>query len=349
MTEERFKENEEFTSSLQNALNEALRKPEQQNVVEDVEIVEEVEEEQESESKEAQEAQENVDEEEKEEEEKQNNEFKLIPNEWTDSEKQRFKAALENPETKEIAEVMINRYQNLKRDYLKKAEERADFAKKTSEWDEIFDERAKAALKARGIEAPQYVRNLLAVEQKLLQEPVPMLKRLMEAYKVNPKQLVDDDSEDDVVDYDKTITEMKKEIANLKNGKAQSETESAAIEQAYIAKQIRDFEFATDENGEPKYPLFSKVKREMYDLLNSGEAKTLEEAYELSPSVKLAKLEQDAERSKKVNIQEERKKVAQAKKAAKGLTNTRVVKAAPKKMSFEERFKENLRKAKANS
>lgn len=348
MTEEVVQENSDFANNLQNALNEALGKPEAL-IEEKEEIVENENEIVEQETQGNNDALEKSEKEQSEEVNQIEEEFKLIPKEWKKEEKEKFEAVLNNPETKEAAEVLISRYENLRKDYHRKAGERAEFAKQVSSWDEIFDDRAKEALKARGIEAPEYVKRLLSVEQSLITNPAPTIKKLMEAYKVDPKQFVSNESNDEVVDYDKTITELKKEVAQLKQGNVQNETNIAARQDAEIAKQIRDFKFAIDESGEPKHPLFEEAYDEMSSLIVKGKAKTLEEAYELSPTVKLAKMQAEAERQKEVDLQEEKRKVAKAKKAAKGITNSRVVKQAPIKMSLEDRLREKFAEARANS
>ena len=348
MTEEVVQENNDLANNLKNALNEALGKPEV--VIEEKEGI--VENENEIVEQETQSNNDALEESEKEQSEEVNQieeEFKLIPKEWKKEEKEKFEAVLNNPETKEAAEVLISRYENLRKDYHRKAGERAEYAKQVSSWDEIFDDRAKEALKARGIEAPEYVKRLLSVEQSLITNPAPTIKKLMEAYKVDPKQFVSDESNDEVVDYDKTITELKKEVAQLKQGNVQNETDIAARQDAEIAKQIQDFKFAIDESGEPKHPLFEEAYDEMSSLIVKGKAKTLEEAYEMSPTVQLAKMQAEAERQKEVDLQEEKRKVAKAKKAAKGITNTRVVTPAPEELSLEEMFRRKLREARANS
>ena len=348
MTEEVVQENSDFANNLQNALNEALGKPEAL-IEEKEEIVENENEIVEQETQGNNDALEKSEKEQSEEVNQIEEEFKLIPKEWKKEEKEKFEAVLNNPETKEAAEVLISRYENLRKDYHRKAGERAEFAKQVSSWDEIFDDRAKEALKARGIEAPEYVKRLLSVEQSLITNPAPTIKKLMEAYRVDPKQFVSNESNDEVVDYDKTITELKKEVAQLKQGNVQNETNIAARQDAEIAKQIRDFKFAIDESGEPKHPLFEEAYDEMSSLIVKGKAKTLEEAYELSPTVKLAKMQEEAERKREVDLQEEKRKVAKAKKAAKGITNSRVVKQAPIKMSLEDRLREKFAEARANS
>jgi len=346
MTEEVVQENNDLANNLKNALNEALGKPEVV-IEEKEEIVVNEEEVVEQETQDNNDALEVSEKEQSEEVNQIEEEFKLIPKEWKKEEKEKFEAVLNNPE--EAAEVLISRYENLRKDYHRKAGERAEFAKQVSSWDEIFDDRAKEALKARGIEAPEYVKRLLSVEQSLITNPAPTIKKLMEAYRVDPKQFVNDESNDEVVDYDKTITELKKDVAQIKQGNVQKETNIAARQDAEIAKQIRDFKFAIDESGEPKHPLFEEAYDEMSSLIVKGKAKTLEEAYEMSPTVQLTKMQAEAERQKKVDLEEEKRKVAKAKKAAKGITNTRVVKPAPEKLSFEEMFRRNLREASANS
>lgn len=225
-------ENTEFANKLQEAMSAAMgtKQPEPQE-----EVVEEIEE---QEPEQQEEGAEGV-EEEQEESEKPvaDGEFKLIPKEWTKAEQDKFQEALDNPDLKEAAEAFISRYENLRKDYHKKAGERAEFAKKVSVWDEVFDDKAKEALRQKGIDEAQYVKNLLNVEKSLLTNPVETVKWLIDTYQVDPKQLVSDAINDDgIVDYDKTITEMKKELDELKNSKKQSETQSAATEEAYIAK-----------------------------------------------------------------------------------------------------------------
>jgi type II secretory pathway component PulC len=214
-------------------------------------------------------------------------------------------------------------------------------------WDMIFDSKAKDSLKQKGMSEQDYVRSLLNVEKSLIMKPADTIKKLMEIYKVDPKTLGGGDDEEYVTDIDKTIKEMRAELASLKNEKTQTKEQNAAQEQAFIAKQIRDFEFAIDESGESKYPLFKEVRDEMGIFIQNGKAKTLEEAYEMSPTVKESKLEAKKNLQSREDIEAEKQAVAKAKKAAKGVTNKQIVTQDSRKMSFEERFAEKLRKAKA--
>lgn len=276
-------------------------------------------------------------------------EFKLIPKEWSEKERTSFQSALDNPELKDAAETFIGRYENLKKDYYRKATETAEMRRSVSEWDEVFDESAKGALQARGINEREYVQRLLNVERQLIQNPVDTFKKLAQAYRVDIKQLVDNNTDDDgIIDYDKTISEMKQELDSLKNKELQTKTQSAADAEAGIAKQIKDFEFAIDETGELKYPDFKEVRDEMAILINKGKATTLEDAYELCPTIKEKRLHERSELDSKKQIQEEKRKVAKAKKAAKGVTNKKVAAPAREvKRSLEDRLKEKFAESRA--
>jgi len=329
----------DFANNLKEALSTAAgNKPEE--VVEEVEEVEE-------EAVADEVTEEEVVEDQPQEEEKEE-EFKLIPKEWTKKEQESFQDALDNPDLKEAAEAFISRYESLRKDYHKKAGERADFAKRVSSIDDIFDSNAKEALRQKGMSEADYLKSLINVEKSLIANPADTIKKLAEIYKVDLKQTVSN-TDDGVIDYDKTLAEMKQELADIKNEKANTKAQTAAKEEAYIAKQVKDFEFAIDDTGESKYPLFKEVKTEMGNLINEGKAKTLEEAYEMSPTVKLKRLEELKELESREDLEAEKRRVVKAKKAAKGINNKRIVTKQPVKMSLEDRLKQRFAEARASS
>jgi len=246
-----------------------------------------------------------------------NEDFPLVPNEWTSEEKEKFEDLLENPETKEAAKVLINRYDNLKKGFYKKADELAHTKKNLSEFDEIFDP-YKDVLKQRGHTPASYVNRLLDVDRQLSVNPESVIKNLMEAYKVTPDKLGFSNDADDYYDNDE-ITQLKKEIQELKAQGARKAEDEGRSQQETYANMIRDFKFTVNEQGEPKYPLYEEVKEEMAILLQKGKASTLEEAYNLSPTVKEKTFEQQQEMKKQLELEEARKSARRAKKASKGV------------------------------
>lgn len=246
--------------------------------------------------------------------------FPLIPKEWTAEEKEEFEAVLANPELKKSAELMITRYDNLKKGFYKKADELASTKKEVSEWNDIFDP-YKDALKQRGYTPTAYVGRLIGVDRRLSAEPDKVIKELMEAYKVTPEKLGFSNGADDYYENDE-ISQLKKKIESLENTYKTTAVSAERTEEESNARAIRDFKFAIDESGEPKYPLFDEVKEEMAILLNSGKAKSLEDAYSKSPTVKEKLAEAEKERRSKEDLEAARKKAVIAKKAGKGVKNT---------------------------
>jgi hypothetical protein len=282
--------------------------------------------------------------------EEKDEEFPIIPRDWSDAEKEKFQAVLDNPELKDQAAVLMKRYGDLKKGFYNKALELAEIKKSTGAWDEVFDANAKDSLGRLGVTEQQYVQSLLNVDRQLSQDPANGIKMLMEAYKVSPDQLglskgSEEGSEDDYYEQeDKRISQLEKQIADLK---ASAEREKAAATQQQnqsVEQQLRDFKHAIDDNGELLYPMFDEVKEEMSILLNSGKAETLEDAYKKSPSVREKEFERKAEERAQAQLKADKKKVADAKRASRGVKNkvSAPVKTR-KKMSIEEHLAESFK------
>lgn len=257
-------------------------------------------------------------------EEKKEEEFPVIPNDWTAEEKERFQSALDNPELKDQASVLIDRYNNLKKGFYKKAEEGAELKKQVSAWNDIFDDNAKAQLNKNGFDEHQYVQHMMSVDRRLSTEPAAVINELMEAYKVSPDQLglaKGESSDDSYFDYDNEINQLKNEVTSLKSQLKGNEAARINQEQVSVQSQLRDFEHSIDENGDPLYPLFNEVKEEMAILIQAGKANDLKEAYNKAPTVVKSQLERQAEIKSKKDLEADRKKVADAKRASRGITN----------------------------
>jgi len=305
-----------FAEELQNALDNADKKEE---IVEDVKEEDSETEpessETEPESSETEDEDSETEDEDSETEQDEKDEFPLIPNEWTAEEKEEFEAILANPELEKSAKLMIDRYDNLKKGFYKKAIELAHSKKDISEWNDIFDP-FKENLKQRGETPTGYVAKLLNVDRQLSQDAPKVIKQLMEAYRVTPEKLGFGNEADDYYDDDK-ISRLEKKIEMLEGrGQQDKEATERQIEKAN-AEAIRAFKFAIDESGNDKYPLFEEVKEEMAILLSKGKANSLEDAYYKSPSVKEKLSEENKAKQEKEALAAARKKAAQVKKTNK--------------------------------
>lgn len=340
---------EEFAKELQQSLDAAMEKPEN-NIAKIENEKPSVEQDtgEQSEELEEDKAEDADDEILEDEPEKEDNEelpdYKIIPNEWTEEQKNKFKAALDNPEMKEQAEILINRYKDLKKGFYDKSVELADVKKVSSQWNDIFDP-YKAAFEQRGTTPVDYVKSLIDVDRQLASNPAAVIKRFIEGYKVTPEQLgfQQRESEDDYYENE-TITQLKKEIHDLKTMVTQKELRESQTQQKSVTDAVREFEHAIDENGNPKYPYFKEVKEEMAVLLQTGKAKDLEEAYKKSPTVREKMLEIKSKEQSENDLQQRRERIKKAKIAGRsvktqGTTATSIKSAADLTSILTEEFR----------
>lgn len=285
-----------------------------------------------------------------------NEEFSLIPKEWNEQEKKAFESLLESddPAIKVAANVFTDRYKGLRDDYHKKSMKFAELSRKMADYDDILPDSAKDVLKAKKSDQATYFKNLVAVDKAFAENPVETIKWLMEAKNINPQDIIGQQSkssvvDDEYVDYDKKISDITKENEELRAQLKQrndAKIQAAAAQEASAAKQVKDFKHAVDETGELLYPHFEDVKEEMAIYIKNGKATTLEQAYDMSPTIKDMKIE----KSKKLDIEKEKRKVAKAKAAAKGVSSRRTAETQPSKptnRNFEQLLKEKMTAANA--
>lgn len=282
------------------------------------------------------------------EEEKNEEQFPLVPKDWSEEEKERFESALANPELKEAAAVFTERYDSLKKGFYKKADETATLKKDASAWGDVFDSDTKGSLEKRGVSEQQYTKQLLHVDRQLSKDPAGTIKRLMEGYKVTPEQLglASEQAEDNFYDSENKINQLEKEIAAMKSQGQQAEAAKIERQEQSVRSQMRDFKFAIDDNGDTLYPLFEDVKTEMSILLDSGKATTLEEAYNKSPTVREKQLDAKAEANSKRDLEADRKKVKDARRASRTIsTKSSAPTKINRRMTIEEHLREGFKAA----
>jgi hypothetical protein len=87
-----------------------------------------------------------------------------------------------------------------------------------------------------------------------------------------PEHWMDDQAPAESHDLKQQLAEMKWQLQQINNAQQQASTSRAVDETTRFAA-------TKDDQGQPKYPLYSVVRGAMADLLESGQAKTLAEAY----------------------------------------------------------------------
>jgi len=258
-------------------------------------------------------------------------ELPLIPNNWSEEEKESFQALLdsEDPEKRMAAEILIERYNHLKKGFFNKTLEYSQKTKEIKEVDEVFQP-YKGQMETQGISKTQYIKNMIAIEQQINRDPAGTIKGLMQRYGVKPEQVVPNNWNYDLTDENQNDNS---EVATLK---AELATLKARIANLPVEAQILSFENAKDSTGKLLHPRFKEVAPIMGNLLTTDKNLTLEKAYE-----KAIKVFNEEEETPAVDLNKIREKVAKAKKASKSVT-TKGGRPDYSKMSIKEELAAKL-------
>lgn len=307
MTEENTLPEEQVNLSMQEELTQALMDAEKQQP-------EEVTEESEEGTLEEVTEEEVVEEDSEDEIEKQvEEELPLIPKDWSKDEKEVFEALLnsDDEDKRVAAEVLIERYNSLKKGFYNKTMEYSQKTKEFDEIDKVFQP-FKQVMEANNMPKAQYIQNMVQWEQALHNKPVEAVKLIMQNFGVKPQDIVPrdnyyDEYEDDYEPQEsKKIASLEAELKNLRN----------QMTNQPILEQIRQFASATDSEGKLLHPRFEEVKEIMGTLMHKDKSLDLNSAYK--KATRLFEEDQPDNQSP-VNLDEIRKRVAKSKKAQKSV------------------------------
>jgi hypothetical protein len=245
-------------------------------------------------------------------------EFPLIPKDWSAEEKESFEALLasDDPEKRMAAEILIERYNLLKKGFYNKTMEYSQKTREVKELDNVFKPYEQQMIQA-GTSKTQYIQNMIQWEQMLHKDPVNGVLKVMEVFGVRPEQIT---PRDEFTFEEKDFT-MNENYAN--NEMTQVKTELQNLK-AYIANQpiqaqIQAFETATTPEGKLMHPRFKEVAPLMGTLIQqSGNTLPLDKAYQ--KAIRVLDDQDETPSSPAVDIEKLRQKVAQAKKASKSVT-----------------------------
>lgn len=319
-TTEQAAPNTTLRDELVNALQQAETPKEEPQEQEEAEIDEgssdaEEETEKESAEQEAEGAEEGDEDDEA--EAKAEEEFPLIPNNWSQEEKDAFQGLLDSddPDKRMAAEIMLERYNSFKKTFFEKTQQ---YAKETKEYKEINSvfEPVQQLMQTNGVNKADYIKNMMQWESMLARDPVNGVKAVMAKFGVKPEQIVPR-KKDDFDFEDDDLTEDTNNVNNNYVSKQELEELRTAIANQPLLAQVAQFANATDSSGKLLHPRFEEVKPIMGQIIQTKKAATLEEAYR--KAVKIFDDEQPSDNEPAVNIDKIRQKVKQARKAQKGV------------------------------
>ena len=228
------------------------------------------------------------------------------PNVWGKKYKETFSQVASNAEQRAIAEAWLEQWKETQGYVTKKEQEAADYRKRFDPLHEVLSP-YENYWRMQGMDTVSGVRQLVTYAAELARNPAQMLPQLAQMYGVDLRQLV---AEQPYVDPQvQTLQQQRQQL----QGQLQQQT-TAQQQQYYnrLTEEVRAFETATDEQGNPKHPHFSRVFDRMVALARGGAAQSIDQAYEMA--VMLDK-ELQAELSKEAQMREAAARAAAAKKA----------------------------------
>jgi len=280
-----------------------------------------------------------------------------VPNNWNEEERKAFEDIPDEIITqdgtaislKAMKDVVLTRNEGLLKAFNEKAREASDAKKGTEEWNTLLDP-YQPQLTAAGMERQQWIGTILKDVHRLQQNPTAVIKELMGAYKVSAtdlgiktEQSEDEDSfhgENDpkVTKLETTIDDLRSRLDSFENANVQQKNQS-------VQDELVAFKGELDGKGNLTHPLYGEVRDEMGILMQTGKARTMQEAYEKSPTVRAKALEVvTSPEDTKAALKKAREEAAKAKRAGKtvktrsGTTNNSHV-----GLSMRETLQRNMR------
>lgn len=253
-----------------------------------------------------------------------------IPNNWNAEEKKAFEEIPDEITAqdgttislKAMKDVVLHRNEELLKAFNEKAREASTAKKGSEDWNNLLDP-YKPQLTATGQTAQQWIGSILQSVHKLQADPKVVIKELIDTYKVSAtdlgiktEQSEDEDSfhgENDpkVTKLETTIDTLQKRLDSFENTNIQQKNQS-------VQDEIVTFKGQTDTKGNLTHPHFDEARDEMGLLMQTGKAKTMQEAYDKSPTVRSNGLKVvNSPEDNKAALKKAREEAAKAKKAGK--------------------------------
>ncbi len=251
-----------------------------------------------------------------------------IPNNWNAEEKKAFEDIPDEILTqdgttislKAMKDVALNRYEDLLKGFNEKAREASTAKKGSEEWNKLLDP-YEPQLTAAGQTAQQWIGSILQTVHKLQADPKVVIKDFIDTYKVSASDLgfKTEQSEDEDTfhgESDPKVTKLETTIDTLQ--KRLDSFENATIQRSNqtVQDEMTAFKDAKDVDGNLTHPHFDEAREEMGILMQTGKAKTMQEAYDKCPAVRSKGLKVVKPDNKEA-LKKAREEAAKAKKAGK--------------------------------
>lgn len=193
---------------------------------------------------------------------------------WGQKYKETFSKIAGSPEQRAAAEAWLEQWKETQGYVTKKEQEAAEYRKR---FDPIHDviKPYEHYWHQQGMDAASGVRQLVSYAEQLARNPRAMIPQLAQMYGVDIAELV---AEQPYIDPQ--VAQLQAELQAVRGGLQQQQLQQQQQQYNRLTEEVRAFETATDENGNPRHPHFARVFDHMIGLARGGLASTIQDAYE---------------------------------------------------------------------
>ena len=178
----------------------------------------------------------------------------------------------------------------------------------------------RAELQAAGADEGRAIDYLLEMHRFAKRDPQGYLLHAAKALNVDLSHLVQPTQPGETPYVDPELAALRQELAQLKGGLSSLTTAQQQAQQAEITGRINSFKSQTNQDGTPKFPHFDTVRYTMGVLMQSGQAKDMDEAYDMAvyakPELRAQLLADKAKQEEEQRRKEAAEKANAARKAA---------------------------------
>jgi hypothetical protein len=245
------------------------------------------------------------------------------PARWSEADKAAFSGW-----PRDVQQAVLQRYKDMEADYTRKTQEIAETRKA---YEPVHQELGKWSqyLQRLGLRPEQAINQMLTVEYNLRngtpEQKQQALAYLAELYQASLPAQNSADPNAPQPAVDPRIPQLSRQVAELTQRLSEIQTKATQDERARAEAEFNALAQIKDQNGQPKYPHFEKVRQSMIQLVATGQAPDWDAAY--SKAIRL-----DDELYKQT-VEAERQRVLEEQEKARAEAIEKAKKAAPVKTS----------------
>lgn len=195
---------------------------------------------------------------------------------WGKQYKEVFSQIAQTPEQRAAAEAWLNQWKETQGYITKRDQEYADYRKRL---DPIYDvvKPYEQYWHQQGMDTVSGVRQLMSYAEALAKDPASMIPQLAQMYGVDLQSLV---AEQPYIDPQ--VQALQSQLQQMQQAEQMRAQQIQQQQFHRLTEEIRAFESAADEQGNPKAPHFARVFDSMVKLANGGMAQDIQSAYDLA-------------------------------------------------------------------